>query len=508
MSLCGQVIAGQIGKILLRQKAGEKIELGDLLAIDDNEGYLILQVFDLLYGSQVPQIAREMMAGMKLEGLGSGLEIIEPQLRNYILASAKAVIRVTDKPRVPKVLPDFFGTVRHITESDLSFLSKPPNPIYLGKVRSGSKVINVDVYLDGGEALTHHILIPATTGRGKSNLVKVMLWSVLGQKKFGILILDPHDEYYGRTGKGLKDHPESRENLEYYSTTAPTGGNTLIVNLKSIEPDHFQGLITFSEPQQSALRLYHREFGNDWIENIMRGAPVKGVADSTLMVLQRIMRTTLSLYIEEEELRCRNDVFSNKAGEATIKNIVEALEQGKIVIIDTSRVGDEAELLIGSIIATEIFERNKLSKSRGELEDKLPLSIVIEEAPRVLATDQLQNVGQNIYSTIAREGRKFKVGLIAITQLTSVIPREILTNMNTKIILGNEMVTERHAIMDSAAQDLSEDDRNIASLDKGEAIVSSIFTRFAVPVSIPLFEDIVEQSRKGKVASGRPVLIG
>jgi DNA helicase HerA-like ATPase len=220
------------------------------------------------------------------------------------------------------------------------------------------------------------------------------------------------------------------------------------------------------------------------------------------------MRTTLSLYVEEEELRCRNDVFSNKAGEATIKNIVEALEQGKIVIIDTSRVGDEAELLIGSIIATEIFERNKLSKSRGELEDKLPLSIVIEEAPRVLATDQLRNVGQNIYSTIAREGRKFKVGLIAITQLTSVIPREILTNMNTKIILGNEMVTERHAIMDSAAQDLSEDDRNIASLDKGEAIVSSIFTRFAVPVSIPLFEDIVEQSRKGKVASGRPVLIG
>jgi len=225
-------------------------------------------------------------------------------------------------------------------------------------------------------------------------------------------------------------------------------------------------------------------------------------------VLQRVMRTTLSLYIEEEQLRCRNDVFSNKAGEATIKNIVEALEQGKVVIVDTSRVGDEAELLIGSIIATEIFERNKLSKSRGELEDKLPLSIVIEEAPRVLATDQLQNVGQNIYSTIAREGRKFKVGLIAITQLTSVIPREILTNMNTKIILGNEMVTERHAIMDSAAQDLSEDDRNIASLDKGEAIVSSIFTRFAVPVSIPLFEDIVEQSRKGKVASGRLVLIG
>ena len=67
--------------------------------------------------------------------------------------------------------------------------------------------------------------------------------------------------------------------------------------------------------------------------------------------------------------------------------------------------------------------------------------------------------------------------------------------MNTKIILGNEMATERHAIMESAAQDLSDDDRTIASLDKGEAIVSSIFTRFAVPIYVPLFDEFVKESK-------------
>ena len=110
-----------------------------------------------------------------------------------------------------------------MSEKDLQFLSKPMNPMYLGKVRSGSKVLDVDVYVDGVEALTHHVLIPATTGRGKSNLVKVMLWNMIGQGKFGVLVLDPHDEYYGRTGKGLKNHPSAREGLEYYSTTAPPG---------------------------------------------------------------------------------------------------------------------------------------------------------------------------------------------------------------------------------------------------------------------------------------------
>jgi len=65
--------------------------------------------------------------------------------------------------------------------------------------------------------------------------------------------------------------------------------------------------------------------------------------------------------------------------------------------------------------------------------------------------------------------------------------------MNTKIILGNELKTERSAIIDSASQDLSTDDQSIASLDKGEAIISSNFTKFAIPIQIPLFEKYIEK---------------
>ena len=69
--------------------------------------------------------------------------------------------------------------------------------------------------------------------------------------------------------------------------------------------------------------------------------------------------------------------------------------------------------------------------------------------------------------------------------------------MNTKIILGNEMSVERHAIIESAAQDLSEDNRIIASLDKGEAIVSSVFTKFAIPIKIPYFNDYIRKFQTG-----------
>src|SRR5439155_9308682 len=125
--------------------------------------------------------------------------------------------------------------------------------------------------------------------------------------------------------------------------------------------------------------------------------------DVTLVVLQRIIRTKLSVYQQNGEILCKNRVFSVTAGLSSIKDIVDAMEGGKIVIIDTSKIGDEAELLIGSMIANEIFAKYQNYKAAGQLDDKLPVSIVIEEAPRVLGADKLET-GDNIYSKIAREG--------------------------------------------------------------------------------------------------------
>ncbi|HNU61868.1 MAG TPA: hypothetical protein PKL04_06690, partial [Methanofastidiosum sp.] len=77
-----------------------------------------------------------------------------------------------------------------------------------------------------------------------------------------------------------------------------------------------------------------------------------------------------------------------------------------------------------------------------------------------------------------------------ITQLPSLIPKEILANMNTKIIMGTEMSNERSALIESSPQDISEESRNIASLDIGEALLTSTFSKLAIPLKIPLFEDI------------------
>ena len=495
----GQVISGDFGRVIVRVKSGKDIELGELLVADTKNSKVLLQVYDLLYGSQISQQNLELISGLNLEE-NEDAEFMDPHLRNYMLAALKSLAVIENKnARLSKVMPSFFSKVRSVKSDDLSFLTTPKNPLFIGNLRSGSKVLDVPISLPGTEVLSHHILIPATTGKGKSNLISVMLWNNIDNDYAGFLVLDPHDEYYGRTKFGLKDSPS--QNLSYYThKDAPRGCSTLKINLSLIKPNHFNGAVSWSDAQKEAVYAYYKKYSDEWIHAVLleKPAPI-GFTEATINVIKRRLLGMLDLSVSEGKIFCEG-VFDTSAGESTVSDICDGLEKGKIVIIDTSSFSGAVEILIGSLIASSIMSRYKKYASEGKLKDKPVVSIVLEEAPRVLGKEVLES-GPNIFSSIAREGRKFKIGLIAITQLPSLIPRDILANMNTKIILGIEMAPERQSVIDSAGQDLSQDSRTIASLDKGEAVISSNFAKFAMPVKIPFFMDyekIISEVREKK----------
>lgn len=499
----GLVISGEFGKILVREKSGKKLEIGELLVADTGDGKALMQVFNLRYGSQISPQNLELISGMKLEE-DPGIDFMDSKLRNYLLAELKSLVTIRGKgASSSKTLPNFFSEIREVTKDDLSFLTKPKNPLFAGILRSGSKQIDVPIFLDGKEVFSHHILIPATTGRGKSNLTKCILWDTVDKDYCGILVLDPHDEYYGRNRIGLKDHPVCQNVVYYTPKNVPPGCRTLRISLGQIMPNHFNGVVDWTDAQKEALGAFYGKYREKWIEAVMLDQPIEGFMEGTIGVIKRRVQQLLDISVENRQILCRG-VFCSSGGESTVKDIVKEIESAKKVIVDTSSFEGRVEILIGSLIATEILNRYRHYKTTGELDGKPVVSIVLEEAPRVLGKEVLEK-GRNIFGVIAKEGRKFKVGLTAITQLPSLIPRDILANMNTKIILGIEMKPERQAIIESASQDLSDDDRNIASLDKGEAIITSNFARFATPVKIPLFEEFAvkkEESKARKDFSG------
>ncbi len=498
----GQIIGGNFSELILRQKSGAEIEIGELIVSENEHEKMIFQVFDLQFSSQLSSQNIELISGMKIEE-DADVTFFDENIRNYVIAKLKSLItmRKEGNARISKKLPAFFSNAREIRKEDLHFLQEQNNPLFLGKLRSGSKEIDFDIFIDGKEALTHHMLVCATTGKGKSNLVKSILWNLIDKDYCGVLVLDPHDEYYGRNTPGLREHHAFGRLMYYTPKDALPGTKTLKINLSAIKPAHLNGVLNLSDPQAQAMYMYYRKFKESWIQAVILGREIETgdenkrmFQEASVNVLRRNLIALLNVSEREGKLIC-SGVFDDNSGEHTIHDIISELENAMTVIIDTSSFGGNVELLIGSIISSEIFNRYRVHKQVGTLDAKPAISIVLEEAPRVIGKDALEK-GSNIFSTIAREGRKFKIGLLAITQLPSLIPREILANINTKIILGTEMKPERDSIIDSAAQDLSNDDRSIASLDKGEAIVTSTFVRFATPIKIPFFDDLLRLQKK------------
>lgn len=491
--MIGKIISGKLGEIIARKKSDAEVEVGQLLVSynEKTKVKIIYQIIDLFYGSQISQQNLELISGLSMEE-EIGTYLFDSNIRNYSLMKLKPLITIKGNTIISaKSLGEFFSDLYEINNNDLSFLEFPQNKLLMGHLRSGSLELHAPVFLDGKQVFSHHMLVSATTGKGKSVFIKNLLWNCLEDNYCAHLVFDPHDEYFGRNELGLKDHPSKK--VSYYSTSPMQGTNSLVININQLKPRHFLGVVNFSDAQIQALSCYYKVFHDNWIEAAIRQTKMQDYKfdESTFGVVSRRLSNLLEIKIKNDELKCQG-VFRTDTGETTVDDILKQLQESKTVIIDTSNFSGSEEILIASIITTKIYDTYKHKKQTGQLKTAPIISIVLEEAPRVIGKEILAQ-GPNIFGTIAREGRKFSIGLIAITQLPSLIPREILANINTKIIMGLEMSPERQAIIESASQDLSSDDRNIASLGKGEAIISSNFSKFAIPIKIPFFDDMAKE---------------
>lgn len=509
--IVGQIVGGNNTALIIREKKGVGLELGELVSVEEGTTRRYLYIVSALeYGSLVSEDRLFTSAGSMLEGEKPNVEIPDQDLRIFRKAIITPLLEVRRNGREqassPRSIPTFFSKVREIRNEDFSFLEKPHSEIFLGRIRSGAKRLAIDFYLDGDRLLSHHALISAQTGRGKSNLVKVMLWEAMKHNRFGILVFDVHNEYFGvGASRGLRVHPNAARALLYYSKKPPPGCRNLTINLRSLVPEDIMGIFNLTEAQKEALEFYHQHKNREWVRELLTEDPVKekdydakGIRIGTIRALRRKMGNLFRIRTRLEAGAgipyCMDATFDLETmGESTIKEMADALEGGKVVIVDGSSISDDAGLIITSAVMREVFRRYEDYRDEGILGSKPQIGVVLEEAPRILA----ETYGSNIFGRIAREGRKFKIGLLAVTQMVSVIPNDILANIGTKIIMGNEMALERKRLMESASQDLTAYDQLIAGLDKGEAIVSSIFSKFPVPIYTPLFEEIANEPPKG-----------
>jgi len=107
-----------------------------------------------------------------------------------------------------------------------------------------------------------------------------------------------------------------------------------------------------------------------------------------------------------------------------LESLAEHLKKGRIVIIDISLMSSGQGEELAGLILNRLFIQNQQSFTAGASGEVIPIISVIEEAQSVLSKDSTDT---SPFVVWAKEGRKYQLGCILITQQPGSISRQLLS---------------------------------------------------------------------------------
>jgi DNA helicase HerA-like ATPase len=283
------------------------------------------------------------------------------------------------------------------------------NGIYLGDVITSDT--HKEPFLIPPNFLERHVLCVASTGAGKSYTVGVLLEEILLRyKTASVLLFDIHNEYWGLT------QSNERSEIEYldFEDYSPRGfrDNVLIFEKgslglgKGFDLPRLRRLVDLTSAQENSLLNIIKE--PILFEELLSLIQESNIHTSTRENLISKIHALKNTHLFEKDL-----------------NLDSLIRPGQISIIRLDQFTDERKrnLLVNEILAL-VFEKKIL----GEIAREQEIVIIIEEAHRFSSATE-------ILPRIAREGRKFGIYEILISQRPGDMPDNIIANMNTLIAL-------------------------------------------------------------------------
>ena len=158
-------------------------------------------------------------------------------------------------------------------------------------------------------------------------------------------------------------------------------------------------------------------------------------------------------------------------------NIQDILQPQKLTVVDLAGADKAVAAYAAERILRHIWKR----ALTGQLQQ--PVFLVLEEAHNLIPAHS-QTRASRIITTIAAEGRKFRVFLTLITQRPSKISQDTLSQCGSQIIMRLTNPDDQRAVQQASEAISAELLDDLPGLNKGEAIVLGQLTRIPVMARI------------------------
>jgi uncharacterized protein len=286
----------------------------------------------------------------------------------------------------------------------------------------------------------------ARAGFGKSNLNKLLFSQLYAgnpvvpkrnrQAPVGTLIFDPDGEYFWPDDKGrpaLADVPHLQDKLVVFTPRQPPSafyGSFVVqgikLDIRSLRPSDVIAIALDAErqSQQNVLKLKGMS-QNAWHQLVdLISANGNNVDEGAICDLLRLdpERQTAEAIAARSNMAVIVQMLHDPSSRM-MDLLLTSLEDGKICVVDLSQLRGRAGLVLSGLILRKIFDRNQQEFTAAEGKT-IPVIAVVEEAQSVL--DEKASAAEPYVSWV-KEGRKYDLGALLITQQPGSIPTELLS---------------------------------------------------------------------------------
>ncbi len=348
-----------------------------------------------------------------------------------------------------QVLQELCNLSRGTTELGMYVLGEF---VYSGAAfnQSQPELISLDpclqVTFDIKKLVSRRSVVFARAGYGKSNLVKFLVSELYQEQPMtannrpvGTLIFDPDGEYFWpdrvADRPGLCDVPHLKERLlAFTNRPAPSAyygswkAGEVKLDIRDLSPRDVISITISSErqTQQNVLKLKSVSDSN-WRE-LVELIDKKGLQASDEEVGRLLGYEKGQTQQSAAEIgAARSNMYGvvrtlHDSNSQVLTGTLQALANGNIVVIDISLLSSGAGNMLAGLILRRIFSHNQEHFTGGA--PIIPVVAIVEEAQSVL--------GRNLddtspYVEWVKEGRKYDLGAMLITQQPGAMAPELLS---------------------------------------------------------------------------------
>ncbi len=307
----------------------------------------------------------------------------------------------------------------------------------------------------------------ARAGFGKSNLNKLLFSQLYGDTPttptrggdvpVGTVIFDPDGEYFWPDVKGrpgLADVPEledklvvftPRRNKSPFYQSFVAGGIRL--DIRRLRPSDVIGIAVSPDRQEQQNIRKLKGLPQDRWERLVDLIHDNG-NQAPLDEVQKLL--DLEQGQDAEALAARANVTNivktlHDPASQLMDMLIKALRAGKLCVVDVSQMRSGQALILSGLVLRRIFDHNQAEFTSAEPRS-IPTIAVVEEAQAVL--NERASAAEP-YIAWVKEGRKYDLGALLITQQPGSIPSDILSQGDNWFIFhllsGTDLSNVRNA---------------------------------------------------------------